>query len=122
MKSLTTLIILLIVSTASASNFTSTEFACRCCGVVKVSQSLIDKLELLRAELKRPVIITSGYRCPKHNAEVGGVTNSQHLLGKAVDVKIRGISPTKVGKVAKKVGFSFTKVYSSWTHIDIRRE
>ena len=87
-----------------------------------IDQKLIHKLELLRAELKRPVIITSGYRCPKHNKEVGGVKNSQHILGKAVDVKVRGISPNEFGKVAKKIGFGFVRVYSTWTHIDVRGE
>jgi len=105
-----------------SKNFTSSEFVCKCCGEVIIDQRLIDKLELLRAELGRPIIITSGYRCPKHNREVGGVVNSQHILGKAVDIKVRGVSPKKVGEVARKIGFSFIKVYSSWTHIDIRRE
>ena len=116
------LMIVCMCQITSASNFTAQEFACKCCGEMMIDQRLIGKLELLRAEFGKPIIITSGYRCPKYNKEVGGAVRSQHLSGKAVDVKVRGISPTKVAKSAKKVGFSFVKVYSSWTHIDVRGE
>ena len=30
--------------------------------------------------------ITSGYRSPEHNEKVGGVPNSSHTLGHAVDI------------------------------------
>lgn len=44
-------------------------------------------LEPLRAHLGCPVIITSGWRSPEVNRRVGGVANSQHLLGEAADIK-----------------------------------
>ena len=34
-----------------------------------------------------PIIINSGFRCPRVNALVGGVKNSQHLLGQAADIR-----------------------------------
>ena len=34
-----------------------------------------------------PIIINSGYRNPRVNALVGGVKNSQHLLGQAADIR-----------------------------------
>lgn len=43
-------------------------------------------LEDVRAALGVPLRVTSGYRSPTHNAEVGGVSNSQHLTGNAADV------------------------------------
>ena len=43
-------------------------------------------LEPVREKLGRQIVVNSGYRCPKHNAEVGGVANSQHLRGEAADV------------------------------------
>ena len=103
-----------------SEHFVSREFTCRCCGETKVNFMLVLKLEDLRTKLNKPIIITSGYRCPKHNKEVGGVKDSKHMYGIAVDVKVNGVSPSEVAKVAKEVGFSFVKVYSSWTHIDIR--
>jgi Peptidase M15 len=38
------------------------------------------------------VQITSGYRDPVHNAEVGGAQGSQHLHGNAIDVSLKGLS------------------------------
>ena len=43
-------------------------------------------LEPARREVG-PIIINSGFRCPRVNALVGGVKNSQHLLGQAADIR-----------------------------------
>ena len=40
-------------------------------------------------QLVGPIIINSGYRNPRVNALVGGVRNSQHLLGQAADIRPR---------------------------------
>jgi len=45
-------------------------------------------LEPLRQHVGVPVVITSGYRCPELNRLVGGVPNSQHLLGEAADIVV----------------------------------
>lgn len=34
----------------------------------------------------RPIVISSGYRCPELNKAVGGVATSQHLKGEAADI------------------------------------
>ena len=47
-------------------------------------------LEPLRVAMNRPIKISSGYRCEKLNKAVGGVYNSQHLKGQAVDIDIQG--------------------------------
>lgn len=46
---------------------------------------LAEMLERIRATLKVPVIITSGYRSPPVNRAVGGVTSSDHTQGHAAD-------------------------------------
>lgn len=43
-------------------------------------------LEPLRAIVKEPIIISSGYRCPQLNAAVGGSKTSQHMKGEACDI------------------------------------
>lgn len=70
-------------------HFKATEFICPCCGKIMVDTLLLDKLCELRKRLGFPLVITSGYRCKKHNKEVGGKRNSEHLFGKAVDVAIK---------------------------------
>ena len=67
-------------------HFQKDEFICPCCGSIGVgiATSLVELLEKLREEYGS-VIITSGYRCPNYNAEVGGIPNSAHLKGQAAD-------------------------------------
>ncbi|AQS60252.1 hypothetical protein B0537_14920 [Desulforamulus ferrireducens] len=50
----------------------------------------------------RPVIITSGYRCPAHNRAVGGARLSQHLYGNAADI-IVAAAATQDEATAKNV-------------------
>ena len=45
-------------------------------------------LEPLREHLNTPIVITSGYRSPLVNKLVGGVANSQHQKGEAVDIRL----------------------------------
>lgn len=50
------------------------------------AQTLCEQvLEPLRKHIGRPIIISSGYRCPALNMLVGGVKNSQHMVGEAAD-------------------------------------
>ena len=44
-------------------------------------------LDPLREAWGKPIIVTSGYRCPKLNRAVGGATNSQHTKGEAADIR-----------------------------------
>lgn len=72
-----------------SEHFSEDEFDCYCCGEGgnKISPILIRELEKLREECGNyPLYINSGYRCPRHNWEVGGATNSQHVQGTAADV------------------------------------
>lgn len=44
-------------------------------------------LDPLRKKWGRPIIVTSGYRCPKLNATVGGAAKSAHMYGQAADIR-----------------------------------
>lgn len=47
-------------------------------------------LDPVRRFLERPVFVTSGFRCPRLNREVGGVSTSQHQYGQAADITFDG--------------------------------
>lgn len=72
--------------------FKEREFRCKCCGELPPSaraniEALVaNVLDPAREKLGKPITVNSGYRCPKHNREVGGVKNSQHMAGEAADI------------------------------------
>ena len=51
-------------------------------------QDLFDSFESIRMEWGKPIVISSGYRCPEHNTEVGGEQLSVHLVGLALDLYV----------------------------------
>lgn len=53
-----------------------------------LAQLCEDVLEPLRAHLKSPIIVTSGFRSPSHNAKIGGAKNSLHTTGMAADIAV----------------------------------
>lgn len=68
-------------------HFTARELECPCCGRVPINARSAIRLEWLRATLGgHPLHVVSGYRCPKHNAKVGGAAGSEHLRGMAFDI------------------------------------
>ena len=56
-----------------------------------VDSSLAALLQKIRDHFGRPVVITSGYRTAAHNKSVGGAAYSQHLYGRAADIRVQGI-------------------------------
>lgn len=108
-------------------HFKQTEFACNHCGEIHPSdptppQEVLDWLEDIRAHFGGPVNVNSGYRCPTHNANVGGATNSYHMKGMAVDFWLPHVSPSEVYAYADQIVGSKGGVgkYDSFTHIDNR--
>jgi len=86
-----------------SKNFSRHEFECRCCGRAEINQRLVDALQELRDLAGLPVRVTSGYRCPEHNQAIGGATRSQHLLGTAADIVVRGIIPAEMYRLAEDI-------------------
>jgi len=82
-------------------DFQLSEFACKCgCGQALISAELVNGLQELRDLLAGPIVITSGYRCPAHNARVGGAKQSQHTRGAAADIRVPG---TRVRDLYRRV-------------------
>lgn len=73
---------------------TRAEYECSCCNLLPpffdIDRYIYDELfrtfETLRERYGESIPITSGYRCPRHNKEVGGVTYSPHIFGMALDI------------------------------------
>lgn len=80
---------------------------------------LLQKLQQLREALEMPITITSGFRCNHHNTHVGGSKQSWHTLGRACDIKVRGVDVEALATLAREV-FSGVIVYKSWVHVDVR--
>lgn len=87
---------------------------------------LATNLEVLRAHFNAPITVNSAYRDPEYNASIGGAKNSQHILGKAADVAVKGVSPNEVADaieflinvgLMKEGGLGY---YDTFTHYDIR--
>lgn len=75
----------------------------------------------MRQKCGKPLIINSGYRCVEHNASVGGVKNSYHVLGEAADVAAPpGISPEELALIAEEAGADGIGVYTWGVHVDVR--
>ncbi len=104
-----------------SNNFTLQEFACKDGShQVTLHHQLLAKLQHLRDLAGKPVIITSGYRNPSYNKNVGGRPTSRHLTGEASDIQISGMHPDEVAHLAKQVGFTGIGIYKSFIHVDIR--
>lgn len=74
-------------------HFTTQEMECSHCGVCLMRDAFMNKLEYLRVKWGRPIMVTSGYRCPDHNRSVGGAKGSQHIKGNAADLDTSKLSP-----------------------------
>lgn len=84
---------------------------------------LASKLEVIRSYLNAPIVISSGYRCLKLNAAVGGVPTSAHVQGYAADILCPQFGdPLTVCKAIKESGIGFDQMiyeFRSWTHISV---
>lgn len=73
--------------------FKDSEFTCECgCGLNLEKDGIKRIADEIREHFGKPAIITSGTRCAKHNKEVGGVSNSYHMTGNAIDIYVQGVS------------------------------
>jgi uncharacterized protein YcbK (DUF882 family) len=107
-----------------SENFNLQEFECTHQNHrhVQVDLELITKLEKLRKRLGLPMIVNSGYRCPKRNQQVGGAEKSQHLLGKAADISLHNqqLDIDIIFNIARKIGFKGIGLYDNFIHLDVR--
>lgn len=90
--------------------------------IVDVMKKSANSLERVRALLSHPLIVNSWYRSPEVNRLVGGVWNSQHLTGEAIDFICPAFgSPLdtckKILEYPELISFDQLILEHSWVHI-----
>lgn len=88
--------------------FSVAEFACKCgCGQNLIDHQFVTELDELRHRSGITMTIPSGYRCPKHNANVSSTGRTgPHTTGRAVDVAVDRGNAYKLLKIAMEMGFT----------------
>lgn len=90
----------------------------------RIAPPLVEGLQAIRDALGAPITVTSGYRYPALNGDVGGADSSQHMTGRAVDVKSAAATPLELARVAidvlgRDIGLGLG---ANIVHVDLRGE
>lgn len=103
------------------------EFRCRCGGKycngfpAEPDQTLVELVDDLRADAGKPGHPSSGLRCPTWNSIQGGVANSRHMTGKALDFYIEGLSGSQLLSKANadhRTRYAYI-IDGQWVHVDV---
>lgn len=95
------------------------EFACSCCGKNEMSKAVVKMLDEARHIAGIPFVITSGYRCPINNLNVGGSPKSSHLRGLAADIQcLTSRARFVILDAVSQVRFDRIGIADSFIHVD----
>lgn len=107
--------------------FQKDEFRCKCGGrfcdgfPAEPERALLLLADRVRGHFGGPMIVSSGVRCERHNANVGGVSASRHMSGKAMDFTVRGRTASEVlafVQTQEDVRYAYA-IDGSYVHMDI---
>lgn len=106
--------------------FTLPEFACKCgryCDgyPAQPSRTLVELADRVRQHFGVPVVVSSGLRCKTHNANVGGLANSRHLSGRAMDFCVTGRTAAEVLSYVRQqpeVHYAYA-IDGQYVHMDV---
>ena len=108
-------------------HFEMGEFACKHCQQLPrggMDTRLLDVLDKMRERLGEPLVVSSGYRCPTHNRNSSGASQSYHMKGMAADVYINSdqYSPKEIEAIAFECGADTACAYPNegFVHVDMR--
>ena len=109
--------------------FTRQEFACKCGGRYgngctgyphSINFTIVRSLDTIREHFNSSVTINSGLRCREHNAAVGGVSNSYHMIGQAADFVVSGYKNSAVVEYCKTLpGYKYAYTEGSYVHLEV---
>ncbi len=104
------------------------EFRCRCGGKycdgfpAEPDSTLVKLVDDLRSDAGKPGHASSGLRCKVWNSLQGGVENSRHMTGKALDFYIEGLSGTELLSRAHadpRTRYAYV-IEGQWVHVDVQ--
>lgn len=106
-------------------HFTRGEFVCKCgCGRADMQPLFLGRLQALRMIWGKPMIITSGYRCPEHPVEKAKANPGTHAQGIAADIGVSGADAVALLRLALDANFTGIGVQQKgsgrFLHLDIR--
>lgn len=89
-------------------NFSKSEFECKGdCEMPKEVlyniQKVANQLQVIRDRVNVPIKVNSAYRCLEYNRSIGSNDSSQHVLGNAVDIVIKGYTPNEVADLIEQL-------------------
>ncbi|NBA93830.1 D-Ala-D-Ala carboxypeptidase family metallohydrolase [Pseudomonas sp. R5(2019)] len=79
-------------------------------------------LEEIRGLVKRPILVSSGYRSPSLNRLIGGAARSAHMSGLAADISAPGVSPRELAALIADSDLEFDQVileFDRWVHVGL---
>jgi zinc D-Ala-D-Ala carboxypeptidase len=98
--------------------------------IANLKELCVHVLQPLRLYIKKPIFVSSGYRCERLNKAVGGVKNSQHLTGEAADLQAVGdMENRQLFEAIKKSGIEFDQLLwefgdqnnPDWVHVSFAK-
>ena len=104
------------------------EARCRCGGKycsgfpALPDREMLELADDLRRETGIALIRSSFLRCPQHNANEGGVGNSKHMRGKALDFMLEGMSGQELYQLAKadpRTSYTYVIGNGPYVHVDV---
>jgi zinc D-Ala-D-Ala carboxypeptidase len=106
-------------------NFSKSEFDCTFTGDNLMQAEFMDKLQELRTLYGKPMVVTSGYRSPKHPIEAHKSQPGMHSTGLACDIGCNGQDAYTILKIALSLGFTGIGISQKaglprFIHLDLR--
>ena len=105
------------------SNFNKEEFDCQETGENEMKPEFMVKLQKLRDQYGKGMVISSGFRSKLHSIEINKVKSGSHTTGLACDIAVSGSDAFQLVRLALELGFKGVgikqKGNSRFIHLDI---